>query len=882
MAAPRRPEVGSNGPEAASAALAECSSTLSSDASVSAPIAPPSSPAGRSLPFTLSERYLVDRELGRGGMGSVYLAHDTRMKRPVAIKLLTSAAATPGQLSRFEREALLVASLGHPNVLAVHDIGTDVGQPYIVQEFLEGTSLRERLARDPLSIDEALGIATQIARGLGAAHEKGIVHCDLKPENVLVSSDGWVKILDFGVARLVTTARAAEPAGDGAASEGFAGTLRYSSPEQIRGRVLDARSDIFSFGVVLYELLIRRVPFEGRTSTALSWAILNDTPRELPPEVPQGLRSVVKRCLQKDRRNRFQSGKDLAFALEAISAGRQGPWWTRRRVMLAIAGAVPAVTVGVGWAISRRRRVAPRFRQLTFFPGAIWTARFHEDGETVSYTETWDGHLPRVFSTRLRDQGYHRLDLDDAVLLGVSRKDDLAILTHPRFEGFDYVGTAAIVPPSGGAPRDVAADARGADWANDGSLAIVRSSGGRQRLEFPIGHVLHEATGWLDAVRVSPRADFVALVEHPTQATDIGNLVVVSRSGERRVLVAGWGSMHGVAWNAAGNEIWFTGSPPEPTDAPAGIRATTLDGRIRSIADVAGALNLQDTSARGDILLTQPQRYIGIVAHRGASEVDLSMMDQQLLHDLSRDGSIALFTVKDATAPDENGALYIRGTDGSAPMRIAAGYGGALAPDAKSAVVFSIAPFNTASLVPIGPGVARELKAMPFTVTWARFFPDGQRVLFAGETRDQATRLFLVDLRGGDPLAVSPEGVDNRWFAVSPGGGRIAAVLDSTIVLLLPTAGDKPRPVPGTGPGEKPFGWADESTLLVGRELQAPLQIDAVDVRSGTRKAWKVVRPGIPGVQAIRRILFAANGDTFVYEHVSRKTHLYLLDNPDT
>jgi len=877
MVSPRRPELGSNEPDGAPGATVRPSSTLSGDSPGPTSIAAPTD--GRILPFTLSDRYVVQRELGRGGMGSVYLARDTRMKRSVAIKLLNSAMATPEQLRRLEQEALVVGSLGHQNVLAVHDIGDEAGQPFIVEEFLEGATLRQLLATNSPSLDGAVGLATQIARGLGAAHEKGIVHCDLKPENIFVGADGWVKILDFGIAKLTSAAENAASNPDDQAQSAFAGTLRYSSPEQIRGRPLDVRSDIFSFGIVFYELLARRVPFEGRTRTQLSWAILNVTAPELPREVPQSVRSVVKRCLQKDRRNRFQTGKDLAFALEAISAGARPPWWTRRRVVLTIAAAVPAAGSVALWALSRLTAVAPRFRQLTFFSGAIWTARFHRDGSAVAYTETWDGHPPRVFSTNLGDQGYHRLDVLDAVLLGVSKQGDLTILRRPRFEGFDYVGTVAVVPSSGGAPRDIAADAHCADWANDDSLAIVRSSGVGQRLEFPIGHVLYETTGWLDAVRISPRADFVAAVDHPTHATDVGNLFVVSSSGERRVLVNGWGSMHGLAWNAAGDEIWFTGSPPQPADAPAGIRVVRLDGRLRTIADVAGALNLQDMSARGDILLTQPQRYIGVVASRGNSEVDLSMMDQHILNDLARDGSIVLLTVKDATAPDGNGAVYIRPTDGSAPVRISAGYGGALAPDAKSALVFSIAPFNTVSLVPIGPGERREWKALPFTVTWARFFPDGQRVLFATESGGRGTRLFVVSLGGSDPIAVSPEGVENRWFEISPGGGQIAAVIDSSIAIFLTSAGDEPHRVPGTMAGEKPFGWVDESTLLVGLPLRVPLQIDALDLRTGARKAWKSVRPTIPGVQAIRRVLFAGNGQDFAYDHVSRKTHLYLLGN---
>ncbi|HEY5675795.1 MAG TPA: serine/threonine-protein kinase, partial [Myxococcales bacterium] len=279
-------------------------STLSGEPHAAAP--------AREPPFTLSGRYVVERQLGAGGMGRVYLARDLRMKRAVAVKLLSAQSATPEQLKRLEEEALVVGSLGHPNVVAVHDIGHDGDQPFIVQEFLEGSTLRELARRQPPSIEEAVRIATQIARGLGAAHEKEIVHCDLKPENVFVSTDGWVKILDFGVARLSAGSQAgAAGAGDPSREGWFSGTVRYSSPEQIRGSVLDVRSDIFSFGVVLHELLTGHLPFEGSNSIQVGWSIVNRAPAELPSSVPHPIRAVVKRCLQKDRRNRFQTGKDL-------------------------------------------------------------------------------------------------------------------------------------------------------------------------------------------------------------------------------------------------------------------------------------------------------------------------------------------------------------------------------------------------------------------------------------------------------------------------------------------------------------------------------------------------------------------------------------------
>jgi hypothetical protein len=873
MASPQPPAAGSK--EREQTAGANESSAFTPGGTPPASSEPRIAAPAREPPFTLSGRYVVERQLGAGGMGRVYLARDLKMKRAVAVKLLSAQAATAEQLRRLEEEALVVGSLGHPNVVAVHDIGHDGDQPFIVQEFLEGSTLRDLARRQPPSIDEAIRIATQIARGLGAAHEKEIVHCDLKPENVFVSTDGWVKILDFGVARLSAGSRANAADSDDPSGGGwFSGTLRYSSPEQIRGSVLDVRSDIFSFGVVLHELLTGRHPFAGSNSIQVGWSIVNRAPAELPPEVPHPIRAVVKRSLQKDRRNRFQTGKDLAFALEAISSGARPPVWTRRRTLLMLAAAVPGAGAAAWWVLSRPPPIAQRFQQLTFFPGAVWTARFHKDANTVAYTEAWDGHPPRIYTTKVSDQGYQHPEIANSVLLAVSGSGDLAVLRSPRFEGFDYAGTLAVVPSSGGTPREVATDAHAADWADDGALAAVLSSHARQQLEFPIGRVVYETAGWLDGVRVAPRRGLLAAIDHPTQATDVGNLVVVDGKGERRTLASGFGKMHGLAWDPSGDEIWFTGSAP--SESALGIHIATLDGRIRSMMQAPGDWHLQDRSPAGDLLMTQPHRYIGVVGGRGDSQTDLSMRDEHILNDLSRDGSLVLLTVKDAQGPDGEGGIYVRAMDGSAPIRIASGYGGAFAPDAKTAMLFSIAS-NKLSIIPTGPGKSHDLDPLPFNVTWVRFFPDGTKVLLEGESKGSAARLFVLPLPSGSPVAISPEGIEARWTAISPGGDRVAAVIESSAPVILPAGGGPAQAVPGARPGEKPYGWVDDSTLIVGTPLQAPLPLDAIDVRSGARRAWRSVRATVAGVNSIRRVLFAANPDVFAYEHLSRKTHLYFL-----
>jgi hypothetical protein len=271
--------------------------------------------------------YVVIGPLGGGGMGEVYRARDSALKREVAIKVLPAfVSQDPDRLRRFEQEAEAAAALNHPNILTVYQLGTFEGAPYLVTEVLEGVTLRQQLEHGPLTVRKAIDCGVQIAHGLAAAHEKGIVHRDLKPENLFVCKDGRVKILDFGLAKL--TQRQPETDGDGLdrmieTEPGVVmGTVGYMAPEQVRGKVVDHRADIFAFGAILYEMLAGTRAFKRSTSAETMTAILNDDPpgiSQVAQSTPPGLQRVVHRCLEKNPGQRFQSASDLAFALEALS-----------------------------------------------------------------------------------------------------------------------------------------------------------------------------------------------------------------------------------------------------------------------------------------------------------------------------------------------------------------------------------------------------------------------------------------------------------------------------------------------------------------------------------------------------------------------------------
>src|SRR6266481_8554586 len=268
--------------------------------------------------------YEIQSPLGAGGMGEVYRARDPRLGRDVAIKVIpVSFAADTERLRRFEQEARAVAALNHPNILAIYDIGTREGAPFIISELLEGESLHNRLSGVALPVRKAIEYAVQMGQGLAAAHEKGIVHRDLKPENIFVTRDGRIKILDFGLAKLT------QPEGDRVDTISHQteagvvlGTVGYMSPEQVRGKPADHRSDLFSFGAILYEMLSGRRAFHGETAADTMSAILKDDPPELSEtarDIPPALQRIVNHCLEKNPSQRFQSAGDVAFNLESLT-----------------------------------------------------------------------------------------------------------------------------------------------------------------------------------------------------------------------------------------------------------------------------------------------------------------------------------------------------------------------------------------------------------------------------------------------------------------------------------------------------------------------------------------------------------------------------------
>jgi hypothetical protein len=550
--------------------------------------------------------YKIVALIGSGGMGEVYRARDTRLLRDVALKILPkSFTDDPERRRRFEQEARSVASLNHPNILSVYDVGAVDGVHYIVSELLEGETLRQRITPSGMPARKAMEMAIQLGKGLAAAHEQGMVHRDLKPENIFITREGRLKILDFGLAKALHVSHGGETIDGVTRLETDAGqvlgTVGYMSPEQVRGEGVDRRSDIFSFGCILYEMLSGSRAFKRETGAETMAAILNEDAPELPAraDVPPGLDRVVRHCMEKQRNQRFQSAQDVVFALESLSGNSPAtiPPARRRnwRAVAALLGLF-ACAIGLGaWLFSNKTQAQPKLHRISFRRGTIWNGRFAPDGNVI-YAAGWEGRPIELFEAKPGNSEIRPLNMAHTNILAISRSGELAVETNQRFiEGFEFAGMLARSPEGGGAPRDIASNVEYADWARDGeTLAVVRRVGGRVSLEYPVGKVLYETSGWVSHPRISPDGKLVAFIDHAYARDDAGKVAVIDRAGKKNVLTERFASLQGLDWWPSGDEIWFTGAT---SGANRALHAVTLRGKEHLVYMGTGTLTLHDGAA---------------------------------------------------------------------------------------------------------------------------------------------------------------------------------------------------------------------------------------------------------------------------------------------
>jgi eukaryotic-like serine/threonine-protein kinase len=849
--------------------------------------------------------YEVLSLVGTGGMGEVYCARDPRLHRDVAIKVVATAPDAQ-HLRRFEQEARAAAGLSHPNILAIYDVGTHEEQPFVVSELLVGETLRDKLSRSALPLKRAIDYAHQIASGLAAAHAGGIVHRDLKPANLFVTTDGRVKILDFGLAVLVpsgqslgeaSTVSTGPEAGVGGA---IAGTPSYMSPEQILVRQIDHRSDIFSFGLVLYEMLTGRRAFDRASPIQTMSAALDQEPAALTsllPTVPAEIQLIVARCLEKNPDDRFQSTRDLCFSMilasQAADAGVQerSPVASRRSRLLVATALALAVAGAFGLGFVGGTSIAPvpppQYQQLTFRRGAVGSARFAADGHTIVYGAAWDGATRRLWSTRPESPESLQLPIANADILSISGSGEMAVLLARRSAvGIGSGGILARLPLNASAPREVLTGVEGADWAPDGhDFAVVHVVDGKYRLEFPIGTVLYEAGTRLSDVRVSPDGTRVAFVDRPLfEADDRGAVCVIGKAERtKRVLSEGWSSVTGLAWAPAGNEIWFTAAA---SGTAASLYAVDLSGQARTVASSPRRMTIQDIHRDGRVLLTEGSFRLRIGGARTplGNEQDLSWLDASVLTDVSADGSTLLINEQGAGGGTPLYAVYVRKTDGSPAVRIGDGSSPALSPDGRWAAALVLRSPPSILLLPTGvgqprtfrPGTIRDYQA----VTW---FPDGRRLLVAGSEAGRGVRLWTVDVQDGTRKEVSEEGLRIASFGrpISPDGTRVAALDGSGRLWLSSMNGTRPsRPVDGLEPGYLPISWhTDGRSIYVFRDGELPAIIYRFHVDDGRKEqVAELAPPDAAGVKAPATIVATADGRRFFYSYVQSLSDLFLVD----
>jgi dipeptidyl aminopeptidase/acylaminoacyl peptidase len=839
--------------------------------------------------------YEILAPLGAGGMGEVYRARDTRLGREVAIKVLPEKLASdPAALARFEREAQAVAALSHPNVLGLFDLAREGSTVYAVTELLAGQTLRNRLADGPLPQRKALEYGREIVQGLAAAHEKGIVHRDLKPENLFLTSEGRVKILDFGLAKVEAFGRDVTQAPtEGVATEPgtVLGTVGYMSPEQVRGVPADPRSDIFSFGSTLYEMLTGERAFRGDSAAETMAAIAQKDPPELAE--PSGrfslaVERILRHCLEKRPEDRFHSAHDLAFAIDAAMGASSAPRVTadsvpggRRALPVALAAVAAAALLAAGLLAGLKlgKSPAPEFRRVSYQRGYVESARFSPDGQTVVYGSTRRGEPLRIYSTRLDSVESRALDLPaQATELGISTTGEMALLLDCRHHGYwTRSGTLARVALAGGTPREILEHVVEADISPDGKdLAIVREIGRRQRLEFPAGQAVFETDGWVSHVRISPDGKRVAFLEHPVYGNDDGWVSLWSPGG-RPVRVTGeFQGEQGLAWTPDGSEIWFTagveGQDPSANGARYQLYAVRPGRTVRLVYGPPTNLRLFDISRAGRVLFSveDSRTEIGGLLKGDSRERDLTMWGDESLSGLSQDGSVFAALEQSAPGAGLEPLFYFRRAGEAAPVRLGNGTALGVSPDGRWVLsTVALAKGQTGlSLFPTGPGNPRPLalgavEPRPVVQEFARWSADGSKLLFPGAEPGRPARAWLLDLSGaGPPRPVTPEGCSLAVLA--PDAASVAGVNADGKLLVWPVAGGAPAEVPGALPGEIPVEWEASGKALFVWDRTWPARILRLELGTGRRTHLRELEVDPLGL-LYGNVLVTPDGQHYIY-----------------
>jgi len=858
--------------------------------------------------------YEITAQIGAGGMGEVYRAKDPKLARDVAIKVLPKEFFEGEEARlRFEREARILASLNHPGIASIYSFeeipgssspssSSSATRSILVMELVEGESLRDRLRAGALPPKKAVELATQLAEGLGAAHARGIVHRDVKPENIILGRDGRLKILDFGLAKQLpkwttqsgphTNMPTEAPASARTEAGVVMGTVGYMSPEQVKGEPADHRSDVFSFGAVLYEMLGGRKAFGGDTAVETMNAILNEEPAPLVVargHLPPALERVILHCLEKSPDDRFQSMKDVAFGLAAMStisavdAGKPKARAKADRLRWAVLGAaVVSAAAAVAWltgAVHLGRHPQPSFQQVSFRQGRIGKARFAPGGQDVIYDASWQGEPWQLFSTPIVDPKERPLGQGDVQLMDLSPAGEMALrLTSKVADTWQFEGTLARSALGVDlAPKSLLGGVLQSACGPKGEFALVRQTGGRTSLEYPQGQVRAESAGWFGDLRFSADGKFLAYVDHPAAGDDAGRIAVLDvDSGKTRILSADHDTLRGLAWK--GREIWFTAGTNVLNRA---LHAVDLSGRERRVFSQAGGLSIHDVAPDGRVLMSREEMRGGLLSQAdGQSQpVDLSWRTWSYLLDCSADGKTLIFEEEEGPLPD----LFLRPAAGghATPLGKSSGWG-ALSPDGALVAAWVDKPAAHWVLYPTGTGSPRELPAQGVrSIKAVSFQKDGKSLIFIGAEGDKEDRVWVQGLDGSAPKAVTSEGVTglDTWPFLSPDGKSfLAREKAGWGIFDLGNPNAPARRIVGLEEGERLIQWTPDGRFYASRPGTFPVEVWKLDPVSGKRQPWRTVNPaGYVGVEATS-MRFSEAGRQMAARYILQRSTLYVVE----